>query len=687
MRKNTSRVFLNWLGVVSCTLLPFQATLVHAQDAPAEVPATDAPAAAVPAPGAPAVAAPPTTDTPVAGTTVNAAPSNWTLFNGDLQRTSARNVTLPMPLNALWRYTAEGEPASTTPPLVTGPAGQRRIYFAAGTQVFCIDGQTGSQIWKSAVLTRPVTAPLTLLNSENGDLILAVTSGGRMSALRTSDGGQAWEADARSPVPSMAPTILKTSRGDRILLGISLGRLLAFTTEGALDPNWEVKLGRTGSEPTATPAITPDGKYLFLAAQDQRLYCIDVQTGSVVYTIQLNTSALSSPVVVGDQVIVAAGQIVTGYRIRTGDPIWRTNTESRQIDTAPAVRMDAQGNPVVYIGAKNGIMYAIDARPGKGDILWKTDLESSVSSTATVLNNAILVATSRGVLYALKPEDGSIQWQYRLRTERAVTPNQNTSGRFNNREVEGGGAQRWRGNTGGFATTPTLRTFGVSAAPAVVDNQVFVVGDNAAVYAFDTNALDAVPPRVVEPSLSVPSAEGPLFTQLLGDRPIVVPGRAPVYFAAQLEDAGSGVNPDTIRVVANSEAIPKERAVFQTSSSVLTVTLNGTQAGNVRVNLPDGAFNINITAQDYQGNRLNYTGTFNVDNATPPPSSEQQPFRGGRNRRGQGGRGNWNGGQGGFGGQQGGFGGQQGGFGGQQGGFPQGGDGGVAVPDEGFTGF
>ncbi len=611
---------------------------------------------------------------------VQAATANdWTVFKGDQQRTGARAVSLQLPLNLLWRHSAEEAPNPSAAPIVAGAGAERRIYFAAGATVYCLNAQTGARIWKSQVLTRAITAPLGFTSGPDGDMILAITSGGQMSALRTSDGGQIWLADAKAPVQSGAPMVIETPKGPRIVVGVSLGRLLAFTMEGALDPSWEVRIGQTGTAPTSTPALSVDGKRLFVCAQDQRLYCIDVKKASVVYTVTLGSSSQGSPLVLGDQVVVAAGDIVTGFRDSTGDPIWRVDTDGRQVTASPSGIIKGEV-PMIYIGARNGVFFAIDGR--RGQVVWKTDLGQPVTGTATVTPNAIYVGTANGVMFALNPEDGKSIWEYRLDTKREIevanSSNQRNGiggrgagGLGSGGAGSGGFGGRGAGGRGGFGfgrTQTVERIFGISAAPVVLAGQAFVLGDNAALYAFDAGIMDAAPPRVVEPSISVTAAEGGLSTRALdADRPLLIPGRAPVYFAAILNDSGSGINPDSIKANLDNEAVPAARTVFNIASGILTVTLNS-NANGAGTNLPDGTHTITIDAKDYAGNPLRYTGRITVDNSTPPPS--QQPATGGRG--GRGGRGGF----GGRGGSSGGFGGNDGGFGGADGGFDGGGFGG-----------
>jgi outer membrane protein assembly factor BamB len=572
------------------------------------------------------------------------ASGDWTTFKGDAQRTGARAVAVALPLNLLWRHSTTADPNTATSPLVTGERGSRRVYFAAGATVFCVDGETGAQVWKSQVLTRPVTAPLSYVQSDKGDMVIAVTSGGQLSALRVADGGQVWTADARSPVQAAAPVLVQTPGGPRIVVGVAIGQMLAYTLDGALDPDWKVQLGRTGAAPTSTPALSADGTRLYLTGQDQKLYSIDVTKGQVEYTVQLPTASFSSPMVIGEQIVVTAGEIVAGYRQRTGDPIWRVNTGGRQISASPSGTIGPNGQPIVYVGARNGVFFSIDA--SNGNVIWKRELGESVTGTASLASNAIFVGTGRGVLYALNPTDGSSLWQYRLNTERQVTaPNPRLNNR-GGRTAGGAGSFRGAGGRGaaggrfGRIAPTTTQTFGVSSPPVIVGGQAYLLADNVALYCFDNQAFDAAPPRVVEPSMSVPGREGGLVTRLIdANRPLLIPGKAPVYFAAKLDDNGSGIDPASVQVQLNNEALPAERASYSAGTGVLTVTLNPAGAGGAGVNLPDGNHSVIVNARDYSGNALRYSGRFTVDNATPPPTNQQQQRRRGFGGRGAGGGG------------------------------------------------
>ena len=102
--------------------------------------------------------------------------------------------------------------------------------------------------------------------------------------------------------------------------------------------------------------------------------------------------------------------------------------------------------------------------------------------------------------------------------------------------------------------------------------------------------------------------------------PMVLPGAAPMYFAVELIDTGTGVQPDSIKVLLNQQVLAgPTRLLFNPGTGVLSVNLVEAKPGQ-RAVLPDGVYTLAISAKDYAGNELDYTGTFTVDRAAPAPA-------------------------------------------------------------------
>jgi outer membrane protein assembly factor BamB len=540
---------------------------------------------------------------------------SWTTFKGDDQRTGTSLARVRLPLSLQWRYSSDA-PARTynSSPLVIGAPGRQRVVFGAGTNVYALDMQTGAQVWRSPNFSSNVVTPLTLLSGETGDLILAAQQSGRVAALRASDGGRAWETDTLASITTAGPLIVNTARGQRIICAISAGRLVALNLDGSIDPDWQVPLGRFGISPTSSMTLSSDGNLIFICGSDAKLYAIDVQKGVLAYTIQLAANSSVTPVVAGDQVITSNARRVAAFRASGGLSTWNFDPRG-EIIGSPSVGTDVTGKPIIYFGTRNGVFYALD---NTGAQVWKSEVGAGITGIPLVLPSMVVVGTSNGLLLALDPSNGTVIWRYRLKTERVLQ--QRRGGRR--------GGEGANGNNVNSGSQPRL--WPISSAPTAIDGQLFVLGDNAALYSFSTQVLDAAPPRIIEPSLAVPDDQNKIAALLLSpENPQVVPGRGPIYFAAQMDDTGSGIDPASIKATLDDAAIPTTAIDFQSASGLLTITLLDPDKGGI--SFPDGLKNLNISARDYAGNELQYTVGFLIDNTAPAPSAQ----RNNTGRRGQ----------------------------------------------------
>lgn len=541
---------------------------------------------------------------------------SWTTFKGDAQRSGNSTADVKLPLSLQWRFSSDAPSRSyQVSPLVIGPPGRQRVVFGAGRNVYGLDMETGELNWKSPNLSSNVVTPITLLSGDNGDLIIAAQQGGRVAALRASDGGRVWETDALSSITNAGPIIVNTNAGQRIIVAVSAGRLLALSGDGTIDTEWKVSLGKYGISPTTSMSLSSDGTLLFICGSDSKLYAIDVRKGSLAYSISLPANSLVTPVVAGDQVITSNMRLVSAYKALGGSSQWTFNPRG-EIVGSPSVGRDATGKIVLYFGTRNGTFYAVD---NTGAQVWKADVGQGFTGSPLVLPSMIVCGTNNGLLFGLDPSNGNTIWQYRLKTERAAQ-SQNGGRGGRRQRFDGGGLDGADGNPGGEVVAPQNIIWGVSSSPTAVDGQLLLLADNAALYSFTGESFDAAPPRVIEPSLAVPDERNQIAALNLDGSNLQIPGRGPIYFAAQLDDTGSGVDTKSLQVTLDNVAIPATAISFQVSSGVLTVTLLDPKAGDK--DFPDGLKNVNLSAKDYAGNTLQYAFTFLVDNTASPPQAQ-----------------------------------------------------------------
>lgn len=545
----------------------------------------------------------------------------WTTFKGDAQRTGATTANVAVPLTLQWRYSSVGPARTyTTAPLVIGAPGNQRVVFASGGVIYATDVNTGALVWKSPAGTSNIVVPLALLPTDSGDLILALPSSGRLAAYKTANGARAWEVDCGALATEAGPLVVQTLKGTRIICALNTGKLVAVEPSGTIDPSWKMQLGQVGTAAASSMALSRDGSRMFILGSDARLYIINVREARTLYSLSQASRSGVTPIASGDMVYTANSRRVAAWRIGDGGAAW-TVTPGSEVISSPALKLGAGGGltgATLFFGTRDGQFMAVDAL--NGQTKWQKKLVDNVSVTGSplVLPGAVVVGTAAGTLIGFDPAQGDIIWQYRLQTERVfdLTPKTANAPNF-------GGGGNFGGDGGNGATNRDAekRSYGVSSAPAAIDNKVFVLGDNAALYAFTSQAFDADPPRIVEPSIAVNATDRRLLALLLSpdlDKQQIVPGVGPFYFAAQIEDVGSGIDPNSIVVTINDKPVEAARVFYGRASGILTVTLVDPAKGDPA--LEDGLKKVGITAKDYAGNALSFSTNFSVDNTVAAPT-------------------------------------------------------------------
>jgi len=591
----------------------------------------------------------------------NAADSaqlSWAAYRGNSQRTGFRNEALGALPNLVWQFTSSDDPrAFYSAPLIAGATGKQRAYFVAGNKIYCLDGETGSALWMTPSFNFNIVAPPLLDSGEKGDVLYCITSAGDLLAINPVNGKTLKSLPLGVTVQNVAPVPVQTSQGERLIIGSVGGKLLAVDPQKmTIDPNWNISLGRFGAAVTATPALTSDGKYLYVPAQDENVYVVDVEKAKVYYPIKMRYGVIGSPVVTGDSVIVANGPLITCLKADNGQTRWAVNLDSL-MNAAPAVAVGSDGKGAIYAGTSTGEFYALDYADGKK--LWQQKLGDAITSSPTALTDIILVGTQRGMLYGMDPQDkGHIKWQFRLDTERVLTDNNSRFRRFTRNDTNRDGfvspdamdegdedapdGGYGNGDSGGGFNNRTRRNrfgeetsvYAVSNAPAVVGNNIYVAADNVAVYAFNTQPFDANAPLLQDLKPYVNNSENEL-QDVSASRSI--PGRPPVVLKGKLIDDGSGVDLDSIKVLLNGQPLPDSAHTYNPLTGELEIRLTGGN-GQADIALENGRVTVEVQAMDYMGNKIGSRDgrvQIRVDNTQAAPEPTDSRRRGWGGRRGR----------------------------------------------------
>lgn len=303
---------------------------------------------------------------------------------------------------------------------------------------------------------------------------------------RTLDGfgGLAWRLQTEGTVRS-TPAIL----GSTVYVGSGDGRLYAIDRANGT-PRWTFD---AGSAITSSPAIA-DG-IVFFGTHDDDFYALAVDDGNLIWHLETGPALpfpwgyesgdvyTSSPTVVGETVLFGSGDgRVYAVEARTGTVLWKYRTEGR-VRSSPAVVDGA-----VYVGSADGSIYAIELDTGR--LRWRFDTEGrdlfsgdfgydrrTVQSSPAVVDGVVYVGARDGYLYAIDAASGRRRWSFNheiswVNSSPAVSGGivyaGSSDGRFIHAVDVDTGEEIWR------LETPSI----VWSSPAIVAGMLYV-GDGA----------------------------------------------------------------------------------------------------------------------------------------------------------------------------------------------------------------
>lgn len=199
---------------------------------------------------------------------------------------------------------------------------------------------------------------------------------------------------------------------------------------------------------------------------------------SLKWTKNLGFETDSSPVIVNGILYIGTTFGIHALDAKTGKEVWRYNTKGF-VKAVPAV-----SNDILYIGADDNQLYAIDARAGT--LKWNNNkaLDGYTSSPA-VINNRVYSLPRDGSFYAFDINNGEIVWNTLIgkvsESSPAIGEGIITFG------TDGGdiigldastGKEKWRYNTG---------VTDIKSSPAIADGTVFIGSNDGSLYAISAD--------------------------------------------------------------------------------------------------------------------------------------------------------------------------------------------------------
>jgi outer membrane protein assembly factor BamB len=167
---------------------------------------------------------------------------------------------------------------------------------------------------------------------------------------------------------------------------------------------------RQVAELNASAPAYADGRLYISNLEPGQVQALDAETGRSVWRHPLPGRSESSPVVVGDKVVMGC-ECGTLFALDkdTGRTIWETDLGG-EIKGAPAL---SEG--ILYIGAYGGTVSAI--RLNDGSVKWQANAQSAALggagnfyATPTVAFDRVYVGNTDGRMYSFEKQTGKIAW-------------------------------------------------------------------------------------------------------------------------------------------------------------------------------------------------------------------------------------------------------------------------------------
>jgi hypothetical protein len=230
-----------------------------------------------------------------------------------------------------------------------------------------------------------------------------------------------------------------------------------------------------------------DSVVLF-GAGDGNLYALELTEGRELWRFGTGGRIRSSPAVTEGVVYVgSADGRVYAIGVATGSQLWRYEPEGAShvsaefgFDRKSIIASPAVAGGTVYVGSRDGFMYALDR--ATGEFKWRADHSVSwAMSSPAILENVVYSGTSDGqFVHALDVTTGVERWRFDAAgytwSSPAVAGNTVYIG-------DGGGYLRAIDRETGLERWSYRAGDGVLSSPVVTDEAVYFGSDDGAIYA------------------------------------------------------------------------------------------------------------------------------------------------------------------------------------------------------------
>lgn len=322
-----------------------------------------------------------------------------------------------------------------------------------------------------------------------GDWLYVGSSDEHLHALDRTTGALRWRVPLGSPVNSSPAVghglvVVGSRDGTFHALEAASGQERWRFETGELVP-WE--WGFEGWDAYTSSPVVVDSVVLF-GAGDGVLYAVALHTGRELWRFETEGRIRSSPAVAADLVVVgSADGRVYALDVTNGRERWRYEPEGVSLvsaefgfDRKSIISSPAIVGGTVYVGSRDGHMYAIDQ--GSGELEWRADHQVSwAMSSPAVVDEVLYSGTSDGTfVHALDVTSGAELWRFVAKGYTWSSPAVAGNAVY----IGDGGGNLWALDRETGAVRWSFRAGGaVLSSPTVSEGMVFFGSDDGSVYA------------------------------------------------------------------------------------------------------------------------------------------------------------------------------------------------------------
>ncbi|HZQ01054.1 MAG TPA: PQQ-binding-like beta-propeller repeat protein [Reyranella sp.] len=305
----------------------------------------------------------------------------------------------------LWSVTLAPEKARDTDEFGGGLAwyGGKLFVTTGFAEVFCLDPNTGKEVWSSVVSAPIRGAPLVF-----GDRVFSVSIDNKLHAMAAVDGRDLWNYTAVQETVGYVGGSSPAGSGNFVVSPFTSGELVSLRLDNGR-PVWnETLVGQRGelrafgnlSDIHGRPVIDR-GLVLAMGTAGQ-LTAIELNSGQRLW--ERNIGGNQTPWVAGQWVFVVTGTAdVAAIERTTGKVKWVTPLTQYQDEkrrkpilwAGPVLASDR-----LLVAGSTGDLLAIS--PYTGEILGKVEMHAPVRLSPVIANRTIYVLTDTGRLVAFR---------------------------------------------------------------------------------------------------------------------------------------------------------------------------------------------------------------------------------------------------------------------------------------------